>query len=140
MIKLNLQFFGGRGATSGGSTGGSVSVGNTTSLISERESKPTEVDQTLQVLKDVNDRYGSILDDVQIVTLNGRNQTLAYYDNKGNLAVNSKYFDAKAMDKSYDDCIKAGFHPERGAEPENSKQTGFTRNSETPLFSTYFVR
>ncbi len=101
----------------GGSTGGNVNVDKTTSLISERERKKTEVDLTLTVLRDVERQYNVILEDVQIATLKGSSKltVMAYYDVGGNLAVNETYFDAKKMDMAYDGCVASGFHPSRGS-------------------------
>lgn len=51
---------GGRGASSGGVAGGGMNPANitgTTSLISAREGKSSEVDMTLAVLRDVQDQY-----------------------------------------------------------------------------------
>ena len=112
---------GGRGGFSGGgfSGGGGLNPNNivsTTSLISEREGKKSEVDETLAVLRDIQSRYGVDVVDAEIATLKGKDgaSTLAYYDPSGNVAVNKNFFDSKRMDSTYDDCIKEGFHPSRG--------------------------
>ena len=119
VLEMNLQLFGGRGASSGGGGGGGSTGGGspleTTSLISDRERKPAEVDQTLTVMRDVYDRYGIDVSDARLATMDKRGQsTLAYYDSNGNLAFNQSYFDAQKMDKAYDECVKQGFHPPRG--------------------------
>lgn len=123
MIKLDLQMFGGRGASSssggsrGGATGG-LNPGNivsTTSLTSAREGKEAEVDQVLTVARDIYNDFGVEVNDLQIATLKGAGKsTLAYYDAGGNLAYNKAYFNAKTMDKAYDSNVEAGFHPSRG--------------------------
>lgn len=122
MIVFNLQFFGGRGASSGGNgfTGGGsglnpANIVSTTSLISERERQQTEVDETMQVFKDINDEYGYVIDDVQLATLKGADgaTTMAYYDGS-NIAINKTYFDKAKMENSYADCVKSGFHPSQG--------------------------
>ena len=115
MIKLGLQFFGGRGSTSGGTTGGgSVNVLNTDSLLSA-SGKSTEINQVMNAVKSVADDYGVNLYDMRIATLDKKSQsTMAYYDNSGNLAVNENYFNSKKMNDAYDASVKSGFHPSRG--------------------------
>lgn len=114
---------GGRGASSSGGTGGGATGGitganvvTTDSLISARGQYQNEVDQTLTVLRDVEKNYGVVVEDAQIATLQGKGarSVMAYYDNKGNLAINKNYFDAQKMDQAYDACVDAGFHPSRG--------------------------
>ena len=116
MIKLGLQFFGGRGSASGGGTtgGGSTKVLSTESLLSA-SGKTTEINQVMDAVKAVADDYGVNLYDMRVATLDKKSQgTMAYYDNSGNLAVNKNYFDSKKMDGAYDDCVKEGYHPKRG--------------------------
>lgn len=116
MIRLDLQFFGGRGSvSSGGGTGGlnPSDILGTESLLSY-SGKQSEINQVGSVLKDVNDRYGAILDDVQVATLKPGASTMAYYDSDGNLAVNVAYFDSAKMNDAYDRTVKTGFHPSRG--------------------------
>jgi hypothetical protein len=112
---------GGRGASSGGSgwTGGNSTLNpadivSTTSLVSAREGKQLEVDETLQTFKDVADEYGYIIDDIQIATIKGDGaSTMAYYDGS-NIAVNASYFEKATMEYVYADCVKNGFHPSQG--------------------------
>lgn len=110
----------GRSASGGGRAGGGggISVKQKESLISAREEKPSEVDQVLNVLRDIEKDYGLDIDvsDVQLVTMSGKRGqgVMAYYDSAGNLAVNQAYFDDKAMTQAYDNCVKNGFHPPRG--------------------------
>lgn len=107
----------GGGSSGGGASGGvnPANIGDTTSLISARERYQEEVDATLSVLRDVQDRYGVIVTDAQLAELSGKDSNvMAYYDAVGNLAVNTKYFDSGKMDAAYDDCVKTGFHPGRG--------------------------
>lgn len=120
MIKINLQMFGGRGASSGGegwtggSGGGSVNVTDVASLISAREGQQTEVDETLQTFKDMHEEYGYAVDDLQLVALTGSgSRTLAYYDGE-NIAFNQSYFDKAKMEKVYARCVDLGFHPSQG--------------------------
>lgn len=106
---------GGRGSSfgGGGSSGGSINVLDETSLVSEREGKPTEVDSVLKVMKDIQDRYGVNVEDLQVVDI-GKSPVMAYYDAGGNLAVNQDYFDSKKMNDAYDRCVQKGYHPPRG--------------------------
>lgn len=119
MIKIDLQFFGGRGSSSGsggGATGG-VSGGDivsTRSLISEREGNQALVDETLDVFNDVNDMYGTQVEDIQLATMSPGAGALAYYDSNDNIAINEKYFNSKTMGKAYADSVKSGFHPSNG--------------------------
>lgn len=119
MLKLNLQFFGGRGSGSwdgGGDSGGSESVGNYTpsSLISERESKPKEVDEVLSAMRQSTSEWGVSVDDVQIAKFDKPSSVLGFFGSDGNLAINSAFFDSNKMNKAYDADVKRGFHPSRG--------------------------
>lgn len=110
---------GGRGASSsggvgGGTTGGKVNVISTTSMVSARESKRKEVDQALTVARDIQNKYGVNVEDLQIAKLGAGDNAIAYYDAGGNLAYNEAFFNAKNMNTSYDDMVKSGFHPSRG--------------------------
>lgn len=117
MVKYNLQFFGGRGSSSGGIGGGGLNpkdIASTASLLSA-EGKTREINETMNAVKKISDDYGLNLNDIQIATLKGRGaSTMAYYDAQGNLAVNKAYFDSKTMNTAYDRCVKDGFHPSRG--------------------------
>lgn len=118
MIKINLQFFGGRGASSSGgggtTTGGNISIANTKSLISEREGQQALVDETLSVFNDVYDEYGIQVNDIQIAELGKGSNTMAYYDFEDNIAINEKYFNSKTMNQAYAESVKSGFHPSNG--------------------------
>lgn len=120
MIRLNLQFFGGRGAGSSSGRmkgGGGVHAGDiisTTSLVSERENNQVLVDETLSVFKDVYDEYGAQVTDIQIATLKDGMTTMAYYDFDGNIAFNKAYFNSAKMERAYAASVKDGFHPSNG--------------------------
>ena len=116
MIRIDLQFFGGRGSSSeswGGGGGADPEVISTTSLISERERKQQEVDQVLSVFNDVMEEYGTLPYDVQIATMKNGG-VLAYYDSADNLAINSSYFNSNKMAAAYEQTVKSGFHPSNG--------------------------
>ena len=107
---------GGRGARKGGATGGAGGfITETTSLLSARETKTQEVDEVMAAVKSVYDWYGVDLTDIQLAKMGARRENvLAYYDSRGNLAINERYFDSAKMNAAYDDCIALGFHPPRG--------------------------
>lgn len=111
---------GGRGASSGGEgwTGGSggadITILDTTSLISAREGKQKEVDETLQTFKDMHDEYGYAVDDLQIATLSAKDgSVMAYYDGS-NIAFNDTYFNKAVMEIAYARTVKDGYHPSQG--------------------------
>lgn len=108
---------GGRGASSSsGRTGGAGSAGKPlreTSLISAREHYQREVDQALTVMRDVEEKYGVILNDSKVVELEASNRTMGYYDSAGNFAINEKYFNEARLNRAFDDSN--GYHPKRGA-------------------------
>lgn len=109
---------GSSGLSGGGSSGGvnPNDVKGLSSLVSVREDgKKAEVDSTLKVMRDIENRYGINIEDLHIATITGRSSSaMAYYDNYGNLAVNESYFDIAAMNRAYDDCVAEEFHPKRG--------------------------
>ena len=116
MIKLDLQFFGGRGARSGGRGGdaglNAGDIVSTKSFMSERGNY--NADDLLQAFKDVSDSYGYIVDDIQIAELKGSGaNVLAYYDG-ANIAFNQSYLKGEQMSKAYEACVKQGFHPSNG--------------------------
>lgn len=118
MIKLDLQFFGGRGARSGSSgRGGDAGLNpgdivSTTSFMSERGNY--DADSALQAFKDIADEYGYIVEDIEIATLKGKGASvLAYYDG-ANIAFNQSYLKSGVMEKAYDACVESGFHPGKG--------------------------
>lgn len=108
-----------KGSRGGKRFGGGVGLNpanivSTTSLISEREGQQVLVDETMEVFRDVFDEYDTIVDDIQLATLKGRdNSTLAYYDGS-NIAVNKAYFNEKVMNSAYEKCVEMGFHPDKG--------------------------
>ncbi len=98
----------------GGSSSVDVETLSETSLVSAREGRQAEVDQTLGVLRDVNDKYGAVANDLSVVQLDAKNANImAYYkpDDDG-IAVNRNYF--KNIDGAYDASVANGHHPARG--------------------------
>ena len=119
MLKINIQLFGGRGASSGGFGGGggglsSADIVDTTSFVSARGQYEDTVDEALSVFRDVNDEYGYVIDDIQMATLKGSGASaIAYYDGS-NIGWNETYMNKKTLDKAYADSVKSGFHPSNG--------------------------
>lgn len=117
MLKLDLQFFGGRGARSSGRGGSGVGMNpgdivETKSFMSERGHY--DADSALQAFKDVAEDYGYVVEDIEIATLKGSGMSvLAYYDG-ANIAFNQSYLKGETMTKAYDACVQSGFHPSRG--------------------------
>lgn len=104
---------GGEGWT-GSDEGSEITVLDTTSLISAREGKQLEVDETLQTFKDMHDEYGYAVDDLQLVTLGAKDaSTMAYYDGS-NIAFNKTYFRKQLIESSYANDVKNGYHPPQG--------------------------
>ena len=115
MINLGLQYFGGRGSTSGGSTSGRKLKPYTTESLLSASGKQTEINQVMKAVKDVYDQYGMPLNDMRVAKLAKQDQgVMAFYNDAGNLAVNENYFNSKKMNDSYDACVDRGFHPSRG--------------------------
>lgn len=111
---------GGRGSSSGGggASGGlnPANIRGTESLVSAREGARSEVDQVLNVARDIERDYGVTVSELQVADIAGRQgaSVMAYYDTEGNLAINRNYFDSAKMDTAYDRCVDNGWHPSRG--------------------------
>ena len=122
ILKIDLQLFGGRGASSGGreSGGGGIGAGDildTKELVTTRAEHTEETDELLSTARDLRDKYGddAIVEELQLATLSPTAQSaIAYCDSDGNVAFNENFFDKKTITSAYDDCIKSGFHPSRG--------------------------
>ena len=118
MIKLDLQFFGGRGARGASGRGGggegldAGDIVSTASYMSERGKY--NADDLLQAFKDVSDEYGYVVEDIQVAELKGKGDSvLAFYDGS-NIAFNQSYLKGGQMEAAYDACVKSGFHPSKG--------------------------
>lgn len=119
MVKINLQFFGGRGARSGGRQGSAKGLNpadilSTTSLISEREGQQVAVDQVLQVSQDFLDEFGVTAYDWLVAEIDPSASALAYAERGGTIGINKTYFGDGKMDGVYADCVAQGFHPSNG--------------------------
>ena len=121
-MKLDLQFFGGRGSGSGGwgapsgSSGANVGIKSTESLISARGERPQEVDQILSAARDIERDYGVTANDLQIATLDKKDaNTMGYFDPVAqNMAINVNYMNSDRVNKAYDRGVQYGEHPSRG--------------------------
>lgn len=111
---------GGRGAGLGGRmSGGGLSatdILDTEDMVSMRESgKQQEVDETLNVMRDMHSKYNVDVETLEVATLkDSKGNVMAYCDDNGHIAVNKKYFNAKKMNHAHDECAKNGYHPSRG--------------------------
>ena len=120
MIKIDLQFFGGRGSSSSSGRyrgGGGLSedaIKSTTSLISEREGQQVAVDEVLQVSSDFLDEFGVTADDWLVAEIDPKAGALAYAERSGTIGINKDYFGDGKMENVYADCVAAGFHPSNG--------------------------
>lgn len=119
MVRLDLQLFGGRGSGSGGNggdllgkEGSATDVHDIKDMISERGTFQREADEVLTVARRMNGLFGSDGTVTQFQTASMRG-ALAYYDSDGNIAMNRKYMNSRAMDSAYD--ASGGFHPSRGS-------------------------
>ena len=119
MLRIDLQFFGGRGSSSGGGGGtggvGASDILDTKSLIGERAKNQALVDETLSVFNDVYEQYGTQVEDIQLATMKPGSAALAYYDSGDNIAINEKYFNSATMDAVYAKSVASGFHPSNGS-------------------------
>ena len=103
---------GGRAGTAGGVN--PANIKNVQNLISQRERKQAEVDQTLTVLRDMQNQYGVNVDTFTADIVGKDASTLAFCDGDGNITVNTSYFNTKAMDSAMKESAKDGFHPSIG--------------------------
>ena len=85
---------------------------STTSLISERELNQQEVDDTLTVLRDIQNQYGTVID-TEVADIKPGTGTMGYYDGE-NIAINREYFNTDYMNKAYAEGVASGWHPSNG--------------------------
>ena len=129
MLKLKLQFFGGRGS-SGGAGGGlpmskrglsRSSIAKEVDVWSYRHKKDNQpfVDSMNTAARNIQKDFPGIMEDVREVnagTLKGAaaRNVLGYYGD-GRVALNTNYTDVKKMNDTYDAAVKSGYHPSRGS-------------------------
>lgn len=106
---------GSRGGRAGTAKGvNPANIKNVQNLISQRERKQSEVDQTLTVLRDMQREYGVNVDTFT-ADIGGKDSgVLAFCEPDGNITVNTSYFNTKAMDSAMKESAKDGFHPSIG--------------------------
>lgn len=89
-------------------------IGEQRSLISEREGKAALVDAALDTLREIRKQYGEIVGDLNVAEIKGKSATgVLGFSDGDNIGINRRYF-SEAMNKAYDESIKAGYHPSRG--------------------------
>lgn len=120
MLKLKLQFFGGRGQNLGGGSGVSINIISETDVWTYRHNKNNErfVDEINTGVYNIQKDFTDIMDTVYTVSsaeLGGKDKmgTLGYYG-QGGLAINQNFTDVNKMNAVYDSAVKSGFHPSRG--------------------------
>ena len=119
-MKLDLQFFGGRGSDSGGWDAPSDDkptppITDRKSLISERGAKEKEVDQVLTTLKNMTDEYGVRVEDVDVVTFGkGGGNIMGVCTSDGDIGISKNFFYEGRMNSAWDKCVETGYHPSRG--------------------------
>lgn len=126
MIKLNLQFFGGRGAGGGASLGGGsgkpVNIKNETDVWSYRHNKSNEpfVDSMNNAIRGIQKDFPGIMDHVNTVNAvemggKDKNSTLGIYSpSTKRVGLNTNYTNVQKMNDTYDAAVKSGYHPSRG--------------------------
>lgn len=121
MIKYNLQFFGGRGSSSGGELGSdsgeNLKILKRTDIWSLRHNKNNEeyVDSINESVRLIQEEYNDIMNNVQTVESAkfAKASVLgAYGDNT--LLMSDKYTNISDANAAYDKSSKTGYHPSRG--------------------------
>lgn len=122
VIKIRLQFFGGRGGGWGGGSGSNVNVMSQTDVWSFRHNPDNApfVDEINTGVKALADDFPGLMDNVNSVNaaeLGGADkyQTLGFYSpGSKSVSINTNYTDIDKMNKVYDAAVASGFHPSRG--------------------------
>lgn len=127
-MRINLQFFGGRGSSSGGGASlpgkskgiSSASISREVDVWSYRHNKNNEpfVDAMNTAARNISDDFPGLMDTVESVnasTLKGAaaRSVLGYYGD-GGVALNTNFTDVNKMNNVYDSAVKSGYHPSRG--------------------------
>lgn len=122
-MKMNLQFFGGRGAGLGSGDGGAaINILSTTDVWSYRHDSNNEnfVDAINEGVRSIQNDFPDVMDTVNTVNASvlmgvDADTTLGFWDpSSGQLHLNANYTNVKKMNKVYDASVKTGFHPSRG--------------------------
>ena len=126
MMKLNLQYFGGRGSSSDGESLASGS-GKPVNIISETDvwtyrhnpNNAPYVDSINSSVREMSDDFPSLMRDtvnsVDTVEFGGADKTgtLGIYGD-GRVGLNSNYTNIEKMNAVYDKGVQKGYHPGRG--------------------------
>lgn len=128
MIELNLQFFGGRGASSGGDSLGDgkdkkVHISKEKDVWSYRHKSGNEpfadaINSAARTME--NDFPGLMSDTVEVVnatTFKGSDAVHilgVYSPTNKSVGINTNYTNIEKMNNTYDAGVKAGYHPSRG--------------------------
>lgn len=125
-IKMNLQFFGGRGAGGGdgeslsNSSGKSVNIQNETDVWSFRHNRNNEpfVDAINSSARDMQKDFPDLMKTVNTINATefggaDKRNTLGVYG-QGSVGINTNYTNVDKMNKVYDRAVETGFHPSRG--------------------------
>ena len=91
-----------------------ANISNVQNLISQRETKQSEVDQTLTVLRDMQNEYGVNVDTFTANVGGADAGVLAFCDGNGDITINTSYFNTKKMDNAMKDCVDSEWHPSLG--------------------------
>lgn len=122
-IEMNLQLFGGRGASGESLSSGSgknINILNTEDVWSYRHNRDNEpfVDEINKGVGRIATDFPGVMDNVNTVDaaeLGGKDRegTLGFYGD-GQLALNQNYTDPDKMNNVYDKAVRDGYHPSRG--------------------------
>lgn len=125
-MKIDLQFFGGRGASgeslSAGGRQTPINILSTEDIWSIRnhEGNAPYVDQINTSVATIKNGFPGVMDTVQsvdAVTMGGADATgtLGFWSpSDGRLALNKRYTDVQRMNEVYDKAVESGYHPTRG--------------------------
>ncbi len=125
MIKMDLQFFGGRGAGGGDSLGNGRGnnfdfdrTGDIMSLNAPKSSLEFR-NNVMNTVKEFFDEYPAlgeaVNDEMTVKITKGDRNVLAFWEDGTNrFAMNEAYVDSEKMQSLYDQSIKEKYHPKRG--------------------------
>lgn len=121
VVQYNLQFFGGRGSSSGGDLGNdngeNLKILKKTDIWSMRHNKDNEeyVDSINASVRLIQEEYNDIMNNVQTVEAAkfAKKSVLGAYGNNA-LLMSDKYTNISDVNAIYDRNAKSGYHPSRG--------------------------
>lgn len=86
--------------------------GERADLVSQRERKINEVDQTLTTLRDMANEYNITVD--TYTTSDISDGVLGFMLGDNTITLNNAYFNSDRMNKAMKECANSGFHPSLG--------------------------